>query len=240
MSVKIQAFIFNWKARTENTLKIEKTLNESGLFDKVVVINSDPEIKKAHWFNIGDYSNYINQYIIAMNLFDGDIFFQVMADSFFNNWINLTESAIEDYKKYNWGIYAPFIEGTWYNSENSDINSIIFENDKNLKMISCPDAITLFVHKDIMEKMKLNPFDFSFCTNGWGIDILMCANSFLLKRPVIRNYDYTVVHPQGVTSYSQETAINEFSRLINSCSNETQELIYNIRFNKEKLAEIFI
>jgi hypothetical protein len=91
-----------------------------------------------------------------------------------------------------------------------------------------------FIHKDIVNTLKNNPFDLSFTKIGWGLDLILCGNSFLQKRLVIRDYDYTVSHPQG-TSYVQDQAFKEMNELISKCSPQLQEAINLIRYHKDDL-----
>jgi hypothetical protein len=232
MSLNIQPFIFNWRGQYEKTCKIESDLLK--IFDRVQVINSDEAHNKSEWTNIGESAYFAKQFLTAIELFDGDIFLHIQGDITFDRWAELVESAKEYYAAFNWGIYAPNVDYTWYNSSNADINTIQFTNHPNLKVVSNPDCTVWFIHKDIVDTLKNNPFDLSFTKIGWGLDLILCGNSFLQKRLVIRDYSYTVSHPQG-TSYVQDQAFKEMNELISKCSPQLQEAINLIRYHKDDL-----
>ena len=97
--MKIQTFLFNWPRQYENTCKIEKDLLE--IFDNITIINSDDENKKENWINIGNESYFAKQFLTAVNLFDGDIFFHVQGDITFNKWRELINDAKKYFEEYN-------------------------------------------------------------------------------------------------------------------------------------------
>jgi len=234
--LNIQPFIFNWNNQFEKVSKIEADLLT--IFDKVNVINSDDNKTKDGWTNIGNESYFTKQFLTAIHMFDGDVFFHIQGDIEFNRWNELVESAKKYYDKYRWGIYAPNVDYTWYDSNNADIKAIEFTDYSNLKMVSNPDCTVWFIHKDIVNQLKNNPFDLSFNKMGWGLDLILCANSYAQKRPVIRDYNYKVIHPRG-TGYYQEEAAKEMMELIYKCTPEIQDIIHKIRFNKEELSNYF-
>jgi hypothetical protein len=236
MNLNIQPFIFNWKNQFEKTSKIESSLKN--IFDKVTVINSDDDNSKDNWIDIGNDAYFTEQFMTAVNMFDGDIFFHIQGDISFDNWEELVSSAIKYFEEYNYGIYAPNVDYTWYDSNVADLKSIEFENYPNLKVVSNPDCTIWFIHKDIIDRLKNNPFDLSFNKMGWGLDLILCANCFINKRLVIRDYNFTVDHPQG-TGYGKEQAGAEMVELISKCSKEIQTAIHYIRFNKEQLSNYF-
>lgn len=236
MTLNIQPFIFNWRNQYEKTKKIESDLLK--IFDKVQVINSDDNHNEDDWINIGEESYFAQQFLTAINMFDGDIFFHIQGDIEFDNWNELIESAKKYYEKYNWGIYAPNIDYTWYSSQNADISTIKFVEDTNLRAVSNPDCTVWFIHRDIINTLKNNSFDLSFMKFGWGLDLILCGNSYIQKRLIIRDYNYTVKHPKG-TGYEQNQAFEELAILLNKCSPDLQYVINAIRFDRNFLVNFF-
>ena len=232
MTLNIQPFIFNWKNQYEKTKKIESDLLK--IFNKVHVINSDDENKEDNWINIGEESYFAKQFLTAIDKFDGDIFFHIQGDIQFDRWEELVESAKKYYEKYRWGIYAPNVDYTWYSSQNADVETVRFTEDDKLRIVSNPDCTVWFIHRDIVDTLKNNPFDLSFMKIGWGLDLILCGNSYLQKRLVIRDYEYTVAHPQG-TGYVQNEAFEELGVLLNKCSPDLQNVINYIRFDRNYL-----
>jgi len=236
MTLNIQPFIFNWKGQYNKTCKIQSDLSE--IFDSVTVINSDDDNQKSDWVNIGEESYFADQFLKAIELFDGDVFFHIQGDVEFDQWKELVDSAIKYYEEFNWGIYAPNVDYTWYSSDNADINTVEFRKHPNLRMVSNPDCTVWFIHKDIIDVLKNTELDLSFLRIGWGLDLILCANSFLQKRFVIRDYDFKVNHPRG-TGYAQHEAMQEMNLLLSKCSKEYQETIHTIRFYKDHLCKFF-
>ena len=234
--MKIQPFIFNWRGQFDSTLKIERDLKN--IFEEVVVINSDDENKKDEWTNIGEQSYFAHQFLKAIDLFDGDVFLHVQGDIVFDQWPQLVDSAQKYYEEFHWGIYAPNVDYTWYSAQNADVDTIEFRKYPNLKVVSNPDCTVWFIHRDIVNELKNINIDLSFVRIGWGLDLILCANSFLQNRLVIRDYDFKVQHPQG-TGYSQSEAMQEMNELLNKCSPNIQSTVNMIRFHKDLLSQFF-
>ena len=89
-----QPFIFNWKGQFEKTCQKEEQLKK--IFDKVIVINSDDTNEKLEWINVGDDYYFTDQFLKAVEVFDGDVMFHIQADASYDDF----ESLIEDAKKY--------------------------------------------------------------------------------------------------------------------------------------------
>lgn len=234
--MNIQPFIFNWRGQYEKTCKIESDLKV--LFENVRVINSDDNNKKDEWLNIGESAYFAKQFLTAIDLFDGDIFFHIQGDIVFDQWKEFKENAIKYFDLYKWGIFAPNVDYTWYDSYNADINSISLK-DKNLKLVSNPDCTVWMIHKDVLQILKQNIKALSVLKHGWGLDLILCANSYLHRRPVLRDYSFTVSHPKG-TGYAQEEAFNEMYSLLSICDSNLQSTIERIRFRKEELVGYLI
>lgn len=235
--MKIQPFIFNWRGQYAKTSQIESDLKK--IFNNVIVINSDDDNKKDEWVNIGESAYFANQFLKAVDLFEGDIFFHVQGDITFDYWEELIHNALKYFEIYNWGIFAPNVNYTWYNSDNADVKSLMLYKDPNLKIVSNPDCTVWMIHKDILQILKQNINSLSHLKYGWGLDLLLCGNSFLQRRPVLRDYSFTVLHPQG-TGYQQNEAFNEMYGLISMCDTQLRNVIDVIRFRKEELVNYLI
>jgi len=217
----IQAFIFNWNGQSENTILLESIINNS--INDVRVINSDDKLTLEKWINIGNSAYFSEQFRTALNLFDGEIFMHVQGDVKYSNWDLLIRDAIKFMRLYEAGIYAPNIDYTWYSSERADINSIIFCHNR-LKMVSTTDETVWFIHKSVLERLRLCLEYFAGNKFGWGWDLVIAALSFEIGKPVIRDYEHTVFHPKG-TGYSDHTARDEMFQLFNRLEPKRRALI---------------
>jgi GR25 family glycosyltransferase involved in LPS biosynthesis len=228
---QIDAFIFNWRGQLQKTLKTESELCR--IFNKVTVINSDDNNKFDDWVNIGEDAYFSAQFLKALDLFDGDIFFHVQGDVTYDNWPSIIESAKLYYKKYNYGIYAPNVDYTSWSSNRVDISTIPKCNDKKLKLVTMTDCSCWFINKKIIDEYKLK-YSLSFKKNkyGFGADLVNCAISIKNNMPVIRDYNYTVNHPKN-TNYSSEDAVTMLEEYLKSIKDEKIKFIIEKIRNSE-------
>lgn len=233
--MNIQPFIFNWKGQYQKTLDKEQSLQK--IFDKVTVINSDDTNEEEKWINIGDDCFYTDQFMKALELFDGDVLFHIQGDASYDKLEELVSDAKKYFEEYEWGIYAPNVDYTWYTSENTDIQSLQ-SNHENIKMVADTDCTCWFIHKDIINEFKSRNIDMSDQKMGWGIDLCLSAISFILGRPVIRDYNHTIDHPPG-TNYNKEKASDEMVILWNRLDGDIKECVSYIKGPREKLAKYF-
>lgn len=237
----IQPFIFNWKNRFEKTCAIEESLNK--IFDKVIIINSDDDNTKDGWVNLGDDAYFSAQFTKALELFGGDkkVLLHIQGDTEYTDWEKLIHDARKYYNLYEWGVYAPDVNNVWYTSENTDIEGIVSE-DPGIKMVACTDETVWFIHRDIIEDFyKRNLQDIMTPEKmkmGWGWDLVMNGISFLIGRPVIRDYNHQIKHEQG-TNYNKEIAGNEMVNLWNSLPNDLKECVSYIKGDREKIIKYF-
>lgn len=234
--MNIQPFIFNWKGQYKKTLEKEQSLQK--IFDKVIVINSDDTNEEDRWINIGDDCYYTDQFMKAIELFDGDVLFHIQGDASYDKLEELISDAQKYFEEYEWGIYAPNVDYTWYTSENTDIESLQ-SNHENIKMVCDTDCTCWFIHKDIINDFLNRKIDMSDQKMGWGIDLCLSAISFILERPVIRDYNHTIDHPPG-TNYDKEKASNEMVILWNRLDNDIKECVSYIKGDREKLSKYFL
>lgn len=233
----IQPFIFNWNRQFEKTCIIEDSLKK--IFKKVTVINSDDTNTRDGWVNLGDNAYFTSQFTKALELFEDDkkVLFHIQGDTEYDNWKQLVDDAKKYYNLYEWGIYAPDVTNIWYTSENTDINQIE-SGDSNIKMVACTDETVWFIHRDIIndfykrnllevmtpEKMKM----------GWGWDLIINSISFIMNRPVIRDYAHQIQHEKG-TNYNKEVAAKEMENLCGDITDDLIECISYIKGDREKL-----
>lgn len=229
--MQIHSFIFNWRGQYEKTKEKERILSSLDNV-KVTVINSDETHMDEDWVHVGEESFFTDQFIMALKLFQGDVFWHVQGDASYDKWKELVEDAIKYYEKYEWGIYAPNVDYTWYDSSRTDIPGLEV-SDENLKIVACTDCTCWFIHKDIIEDFNARKIDMAPYTMGWGWDIIMPALAFLRKKPVFRDYNHVIDHPEG-TGYNKDKAEKEMMELYSSLPDDLRLLFSYIkgpRFN---------
>jgi hypothetical protein len=236
--MNIQTFIFNWRGQYSKTRAKELQLRAIGV--EPVVINSDDTITHEHWHNIGDDSYFNAQFLKALEVFDAsdcDVLFHVQADASYDNWKQLYDDAEKYYEMTDWGIYAPNVDYTWYDSSRTDVAALDFPIDK-LKIVANTDCTCWFIHKDIIDEFKARKIDMTKYKMGWGWDIVFPAIAFINKRPVIRDYNHTIEHPRG-TNYDTDKAEQEMWALYNSLEPDVKQAFGYIKGDKEKLSEYY-
>jgi hypothetical protein len=235
--MKIITFIFNWRGQYDKTIEKVKQLREIGV--EPIVINSDDEHKDDAWHNIGEDSYFTAQFMKAIELFNelkGDVLFHIQGDASYTNWKQLYADAKKYFDIYGWGIYAPNVDYTWYDSSKVDLKFDIEE--PNLKIVSNPDCTCWFIHKDILKIAEEKNVDFAPYKMGWSFDIIYTAISFMNQRPVIRDYAHTIDHPK-VTNYNKDQAEKEMHAFYETLSDDIKEAFAYIKQDKDQLLNYY-
>lgn len=233
--MKIQTFIFNWRGQYEKT--IEKEIQLLSIGKQPIVINSDDEKTEKGWHDIGEASYFTDQFLKAIELFDGDILFHIQGDASYKDWAKLYADAEKYFEETEWGIYAPNVDYTWYDASRTDIDSIGFPIDK-LKIVANTDCTCWFIHKDVINWYKESKLDFSQYKMGWCWDIIFPALCYINKRPVIRDYSHTIDHPRG-TNYNTDQAEKEMWQLYETLPKDLKEAFGYIKGDREKLSKYY-
>jgi len=234
--MNIQTFIFNWRGQFENTLEKEDQLEKLG--KRPIVINSDDEKNYVDdWYHIGDESYFGRQFAKAVEIFDGDVLFHIQADVSYDNWQKLYDDAEKYFEMTDWGIYAPNVDYTWYDSSRTDVNSLDFPIP-GLKIVATTDCSCWFIHKDIIELYKQRDLKLEQYKMGWSWDIILPSISYLNQRPVIRDYNHTVKHPKG-TNYNTEQAEKEMWELFSSLPPDLKEPFSYIKGDRNQLNKYY-
>lgn len=233
--MKIHTIIFNWRGQHNKTLEKIEQLKAIGV--NPTVINSDEAFFLDDWHNIGEESYFTAQFLKAIEVFDGDVLFHIQGDASYNNWAKLYDDAKKYYEEYKWGIYAPNVDYTWYDSTRTDLDMFTVD-ETPLKMVATPDCTCWFIHKDIIEEAKKREVDFSPYKWGWSFDLVYSALSHMLKRPVLRDYSHTIDHPPG-TNYAKDEAEEEMRKLFMSLPEDIKEAFSYIKGDRTQLAKYY-
>lgn len=225
--MNIQSFIFNWRDKFDSTLAIESALH--GCIDSVDVINSDDNNYRAYWHNIGEDSYFTDQFLKAIELHDRkSIFFHVQGDTSYTKWTQLTKDARHYMQKYNAGIYYPKVKNVeWFDDSITQVDGVEFI-DENLKMIANGDETVWFIDLRVINYFKDHNFEQFFACNslGWGFDAVMCAISYILGLPVIRDSNHTIEHPLQ-TNYNKQQAQQEYDETKRRLPQEIKQYIHH-------------
>jgi len=109
-------------------------------------------------------------------------------------------------------------------------------------MVACTDETVWFIHHDVIkEYCKRDLLQYmtpDVLKHGWGWDLVLNAISFIMSRPVIRDYNHTIDHPEG-TNYNKDSATIEMNSLWNNLPEDLKECISYIKGDREKLVKYF-
>jgi len=234
--MKIHTFIFNWRNQYNKTLEKIEQFREIGIHP--TVINSDEAFYLDNWHNLGDDAYFTAQMLKALEVFDGEVLFHIQADASYNRWAELIADAKKYYDLYKWGIYAPNVDYTWYDSSRTDLDCFTVD-ETPLKMVANTDCTCWFIHKDVINKATERDINFAPYKMGWSFDIVYPALSYLMKRPVLRDYSHTIKHPRG-TNYDTQQAEKEMADLYNSLPVDIQEAFYYIKGDRMQLSKYYM
>jgi hypothetical protein len=233
--MNIQTFLFNWPNQIQNTkYKIEQLKK---IDVKPIIINSDDTYNHiTEWYNIGNECYFGKQFEKAIELFDGDVLFQILADASYEEWSRLYTDAEKYFHDVNCGIYAPNANYTGWTPDRSDIEDL-YTNDKKVKIVVNTDCICWFIHRDIIDLYKERNLNLGKYKLGWPWDSTLCAISHLNKRYVLRDYGHTVMHPRS-TNYNSKEAVNELLdswKLLPKDIKYAFDLMFNDKYLLKKL-----
>lgn len=226
----LQIFIFSWRGQYENAVRLEQQLEKIA---NVIVINSDDDFAQEHWINIGNDCYFSKQFKRALSEFDMEkysFFCHIQADASFDNWEKVFENAFKYHKKYDWGVFAPNVDDTFYISERTDI----FDLEDGLTVVANTDNTCWIIHKDQIKTLKDNIYLMDHNELGWGWDLLICSFSHLSGKRVLRDYSLTVDHPVG-TGYKKEQAEQEMFDMYNKCPVELKKCIFAVKTSPKSL-----
>ena len=221
--VLIHAFVFNWKNKTKNALKLEEFYNK--IFDKVTVINSSEDYTPSHWVNLGDSAYFGDQFSKALEMFDCnnyDLLFHIQADvdDPKNDWGSIMNSAKRYYKMYNYAVYAPNIDYTFWNKEMAKLDNFDGLYDANIDVVTTTDCSCWFVSNVMISNFKKKYLDiFKKNKLGWGACSIICIEGFMHKMPVLRDNNFKLNHPKG-TFYDSKDAMIKMKEFTSQIKDE--------------------
>jgi hypothetical protein len=235
--MKIQTFIFNWVGQYDNTYNKELQLKDFN----PVIINSDEIYNDIpEWHHIGNDAYFGAQFAKAVELFletDNEVLFHIQGDASYNDWPKLYDDANKYFEMSDWGIYAPNVDYTWYDSSRTDITSLYFPIE-GLKIVANTDCTCWFIHRDILKLYKERNLNLEQYKMGWSWDIILPSLCFINQRPVIRDYNHTIQHPLG-TGYDTNQAEKEMQQLYDTLPEDLQEAFRYIKGDRENLIKYY-
>lgn len=219
--MKIQNFIFCWNEYVDNAIKLEKQL--STLYP-TKVINSNVNVTNPNWINVNDFYFAGQWNTLLSNLDDDtDFVFHIQADASYDEFDSIFKRFIEVNEKYKIGVYAPNVNFTSHTYNLCKLKK--YEDD--LYFVPNTDCTCWFINRKLMSENLL--FDTNINHIGFGTDWYYIAKSILHDYTVIRDYKYTILHPNK-TNYKTNDADRQYHEWLKtidqSIKNKILELTY--------------
>lgn len=233
--MKILCFVFSWKGQYKNALRLERQL--SPLVDKLYIINSDDENEPDHWINIGNDCYFSDQFRKALEIAkteEYDVFWQICADISSNHWNRIIESSKQSKSKFDWGIFAPNVIESFFIPSRTDVFSL----GEKYSIVGCTDELCWMIDKEVINDLMKVSHLMEDNKYGWGWDLLCCGLSHLRKSRVIRDYNFTVMHPFS-SGYRKEEAEREMIEMFDKCPDDLKEIIYVLKQHPKQLSKLY-
>ncbi len=226
--MEIHPFVFNWNGQFERALVLEARIHEA--FGRVTVINAEAAHTRPGWVDVGEDAFMAAQFRRALELFLADpgaeAMFLVQADASYDAWPEIVAAARQAFAVYRWGVFAPNVDFTHHRAAVSDVPGLKLAH-AGLRVVACTDCTCWFVHRDVAQALWDQQAALHATRYGWGLDLLACALAFIARRPVLRDYSYTVRHPRG-TGYNKEAAFQEMAEMCEGLSDPLKHVIHLI------------
>jgi hypothetical protein len=223
--MNIHGFLCHWKGHEENAVLLQRQIQP---FIHLTVISTDRSLQSQHpdWVYLDETAYFSEQWNKAVELFSGDIFFQIQADVSFNHFERLFENIRSCFRSHPIGVYEPCIEFSGFQCDKSDLQHVA----QDIYRVPLTDSICWFIASDIL--FQLPPIDPSVNFYGWGVCAAISAIAHLNKKLSVRDYEFIVNHPRS-RGYSKDKAMNDRRRyreqLGPAIADEMKSIYKNIR-----------
>jgi len=191
--MRYHCFVFNWPGQQAKVVETCAQLRACG--HEPTVINSAAAPATApRWHHIGADAFFSAQFNAALALFretTDEIFVHIQGDALCPDWAGLLASATRHFDQYNYGVYAPNVNWTFYDADKVNVRKL----EPDLYEVKNTDCTCWFIHRDLLRNF---PFvDVTVNKFGWGIDSAVMHVAQKMRRKILRNYAYTVLHPRS-------------------------------------------
>jgi hypothetical protein len=166
--------------------------------------------------------------------YEYDVVWHVQADVSYSDWGTILDAAKSSNEEYDWGVYAPNIDDTFYVSSRTDV----FDLKDKLTVVATTDCSCWMVKGELIDQMRSNLHLMETNHLGWGWDLIMCGFSHIQNRKVIRDYKFTIDHPAS-TGYKKEQAESEMADMFDKCPDNLKEAIYLIKIRPQSIRKYY-
>jgi hypothetical protein len=212
----LNIFIISWQGQHENAILISKQILRTN--SKATIVYSDPDPKfvlsaPCESIRRSNELFWEDKFKTCLDSTGNNGMLVIHADCNCEDWGFLVKRCINiNQRVKNIGVWAPKIDGTFWNLKVSGIAKI---EKFDLVISALTDGIVFYLSPKIIERMQ----QFKYGNNkfGWGIGNAFCVTSFVSNKLVVIDTAVNVFHPQkrGYDSLQakklKNTFINQFS-----------------------------
>lgn len=201
----MNVFIISWEKHHGKAISIAEKIAKN--CKKLSVVYSDPD----ETINLRGAAKFIKR---PNNLFWEDKFktcldetgdegiLIIHADCECDNWERLVDECDKSTKLFaNIGVWAPQINGTYFDLINSGIAKI--PNSK-LVLSALTDGIIFYLSPEVVKRMKTAEYGENIF--GWGIDLLACSYAHIQNLLVVIDTSIIINHPFSKRGYDSSHA----------------------------------
>lgn len=233
-------FIISWQGQHENAILIANQIFPTN--SKATIVYSDPDpnfILNTQFESIRRPNELFweDKFKKCLDVTGDSGMLVIHADCKCDDWRFLVNrckdisGGIE-----NLGVWAPKIDGTYWNLKVSGIMKI---KNSDLVLSAMTDGIVFYISPPIVKRM--GQFKFDNNKFGWGIDRAFCATSYVSNKLVVIDTAVNVFHPQkrGYDSQLAKELGNQFVNQFTLNERLQDELLTKyVRYNYVKLIAV--
>lgn len=228
MGFRLQAFICTWRGHEARAVALERKLRP---LVPLTVINSDPSVETSHddWIHLGESAYFAAQWNEIVQRFDADALLHVQADADSHDFPAMMARACDLLHETTVGIYEPDVSYTDLRFDRARLRMV----EPDLFEVPLTDCTCWFMHGEVVRRFR--PFDLAVNVYGWGVTRVMAALARSCGRICVRDYAFTVQHPQH-RGYATQAAVTQMQAYFATLPQPVQTLWMDIVAERRRVA----
>lgn len=195
-ALRIHVFIIGWEGKLERARAIATAL--AGMAPRVTVVYSNAAEMDVdgpgEWVRVPNTDFFGRKFRRCLDLFEGDIFLLIHADTDFSDWPALVQRCKDSFAAIpEMGVWAPDFTNTHWTTPKVTILPV--DRLAGLVSVAQTDGIVFAMPKPVIARLRRLDYDDN--NMGWGIDFAAIAYARTTGMLVCRDMTLTVGHEQS-------------------------------------------